>query len=281
MCELNLPEPYLRHLIAPQCIGDLTDAQAIGEAGSMVGGLGVRFTLSWGNGGGGAPTLSRVLGRPLGSAAAYAPVSFIAQHGVGLPYEAAAALDEQTVLAALGHTHETPLPERAEKATALAVAAFRSALGLTGAPRPSPPDGPGILVCRCIGIGDRTIRKAIHDGATTPEEVGDLCRASTGCRSCRPDLLQLLDEELRLPLPAPDASHSPWEQLALARGGGPLRALGMPLRRVQLRDETLWLEFGVTGDPPGTTPMGAAAILRQILREATGLLIRTAPAESA
>ena len=49
----------------------------------MVGGLGVRFTLTWGGNGNGEPVLERVAGRPLGSTAAYAPVSVLASIGPG------------------------------------------------------------------------------------------------------------------------------------------------------------------------------------------------------
>jgi bacterioferritin-associated ferredoxin len=49
-----------------------------------------------------------------------------------------------------------------------------------------------LLVCHCHRICDRTIRESIREGARSIDEVGDACRAGTGCGGCRPAIAGLL-----------------------------------------------------------------------------------------
>ncbi|HEX3902661.1 MAG TPA: (2Fe-2S)-binding protein [Polyangia bacterium] len=51
-----------------------------------------------------------------------------------------------------------------------------------------------MLVCHCHRICDRTIRESIREGARSIDEVGDACRAGTGCGGCRPAIAGLLAE---------------------------------------------------------------------------------------
>jgi bacterioferritin-associated ferredoxin len=52
-----------------------------------------------------------------------------------------------------------------------------------------------VLVCHCHRICDRTIRESIREGARSIAEVGDACRAGTGCGGCRPAIAGLLRAE--------------------------------------------------------------------------------------
>ena len=54
-----------------------------------------------------------------------------------------------------------------------------------------------MLVCHCHRICDRTIRASIREGARSIDEVGDACRAGTGCGGCRPAIAGLLAERKR------------------------------------------------------------------------------------
>lgn len=52
-----------------------------------------------------------------------------------------------------------------------------------------------MLVCHCHRICDRTIRESIREGARSIDEVGDACRAGTGCGGCRPAIAGLLRDQ--------------------------------------------------------------------------------------
>jgi bacterioferritin-associated ferredoxin len=49
-----------------------------------------------------------------------------------------------------------------------------------------------LLVCHCHRICDRTIETSIRQGARTVAEVGDACRAGTGCGGCQETIAGLL-----------------------------------------------------------------------------------------
>lgn len=41
-----------------------------------------------------------------------------------------------------------------------------------------------MIVCHCNGVSDRTIRKAVREGAADPVDVGRACGAGTCCGGC-------------------------------------------------------------------------------------------------
>src|SRR5207247_7610309 len=65
---------------------------------------------------------------------------------------------------------------------------------------------PGVLVCRCLGVGDKPIRHAIRGGARDVASVWHVTSAGHGCHSCWPDLRAILDEETH---PAPRTPPRP------------------------------------------------------------------------
>jgi bacterioferritin-associated ferredoxin len=50
-----------------------------------------------------------------------------------------------------------------------------------------------MIVCLCHAVSDRTIDRAIRDGAETVEELGEVCGAGTGCGACLEDLAERLE----------------------------------------------------------------------------------------
>jgi bacterioferritin-associated ferredoxin len=52
------------------------------------------------------------------------------------------------------------------------------------------------LVCLCNGVSERKVRKAIANGASTIDDIGQRCRAGTTCHGCHDTLQDLLDEQL-------------------------------------------------------------------------------------
>lgn len=266
-----LPAPYVEHLIHPRGVGDVTLAQAAGEVGSMVGGGGVRVTLAWREDGRRA-VLSEVMARTFGSHALVAPASALVSTAVGLVYEDAALLEPVALERVLrGDDPDAPaLPPMVQRACEPVVQAFLRALGIMSAGRPADPLGVGILVCRCLGVGDRQVRQSIREGARTPEEVGAGCRAGTGCRSCRPDLWCLLDEELLPPTSPPREVKDPVARIVWSRAARELRCLGMQLTDVVVLDDAVEIALEATRARPETLELGAVAIVRHVLRETVG-----------
>lgn len=268
----RLPATYVAHLVSPARLGDVAGAHAAGELGSMVGGLGVRITLRYAQDGGRGAVIETAAGRPFGSAAAIAPISWLTGTLTGQTWEDATRHSPEGVLAALSDgAGAEVLPEAVHRAALFCVKALRRALGISQHGQPADCTGPGILVCRCIGVGDRTIREAITKGARTPEEIGERCGAGTGCRSCRPDLLALLDEEHQGLKARPlENGDCPISRITLARGGPTLRAQGMELLSARVGSERVLVRLGPPRTGAAISPPGALAILRHVLRETVG-----------
>ncbi len=55
--------------------------------------------------------------------------------------------------------------------------------------------GESALICTCFGISEDTIEQCVvKENARTIEEVGKLCRAGTGCGSCRLLIQEIIDQ---------------------------------------------------------------------------------------
>lgn len=51
-----------------------------------------------------------------------------------------------------------------------------------------------MIVCICKRVSDRSIRAAIDAGASSVEEVGQACKAGTGCGACHESIHEMLCE---------------------------------------------------------------------------------------
>jgi bacterioferritin-associated ferredoxin len=54
-----------------------------------------------------------------------------------------------------------------------------------------------MLVCHCNGVSDKTVRRAVRQGAQTVAEVGRACGAGTCCQGCGPTLGRIIQHEAR------------------------------------------------------------------------------------
>jgi bacterioferritin-associated ferredoxin len=50
-----------------------------------------------------------------------------------------------------------------------------------------------MLVCHCHAVNDHTIRRCVHDGARSRNDVRKACGAGSSCGGCRPAIDQLID----------------------------------------------------------------------------------------
>jgi bacterioferritin-associated ferredoxin len=52
-----------------------------------------------------------------------------------------------------------------------------------------------MIICHCKGVTDRSIRKAVRDGAISLEEVGRACGAGSSCGGCQNAVSDLIHVE--------------------------------------------------------------------------------------
>jgi bacterioferritin-associated ferredoxin len=278
----GLSARYLEHLTAPRNLGDLVPADLAGEAGSVVGGMGVRVTLRLAE----APPprpIGAAMFRALASPAPRAPGSVLTQRLAGLAPERAARIEPRDLLDELGGS----VPEPVARAAGLLVAALRAALSDGAAAARA--DAPGVLVCRCLAVGDRRVRHAIRVGARDVPSIGLDCHAGQGCHSCWPDLRAILDEEtVAREAPRRDGGRDSSPATALASVVESLvrplwRAQGVRLGSVAVEGgggATLVARLSVAAVEPGAlaSPIGACAIARHALRESLAEDVRVEPA---
>ena len=262
----NLPPTYVAHVVTPHPFGDVEEPHAAGEFGSMVGGFGVRVSLTYGSDGGTGTVIQKARARVFGSAGLVGPTSWLMASIEGTPYEEACNHDAGEILGALAEGNGHAFPPAVQRGAEFAVKALRRALGIAVHGMPADIEG-GILVCRCIGVGDRAIRAAIRAGARDPEAIGAATGACTGCRSCRPDLMALIDEETRGSLPTPDEALHPAARICMATAGPVLRALGLPLEAAVVEEGAVRIRLGTPREDCCVSPPGAVAIARQLLRD--------------
>ena len=61
-----------------------------------------------------------------------------------------------------------------------------------------------MIVCHCMGVSDREIRRCVRAGGCSVNAVSEACGAASGCGGCRPAVSKIVESELeahrRLPM---------------------------------------------------------------------------------
>jgi bacterioferritin-associated ferredoxin len=52
-----------------------------------------------------------------------------------------------------------------------------------------------MIICQCNGVTDRTIRKAVREGANNRNEVIRTCTAGKACGGCVPAIDEIIEAE--------------------------------------------------------------------------------------
>jgi bacterioferritin-associated ferredoxin len=52
-----------------------------------------------------------------------------------------------------------------------------------------------MIICQCNGVSDRTIRKAIRNGASTHNDIVRTCTAGKACGGCAPAIDEIIEAE--------------------------------------------------------------------------------------
>jgi len=236
----------------------------------MVGGLGVRVSIRYGCTENNGARIEDACGRAFGGGGCVAPLSWLLEKLRGQTWDEACAHTSDAVLDALcdgDRNGSTPLPAAVVRGAEFAVRALRRALGIAEHGMPANVVGDGLLVCRCIGVGDKRIHRTILEGAHTPDAIGAACGAGTGCGSCRPDLRTLLYESTVNDEAVPDAALHPAARIALARAGPMMRALGLPLLSARVADDIVFIRTGESAPDALLSERSAASVVRQVLRD--------------
>lgn len=180
------------HFLHPRNAGELADANAVGEVGSLACGDALKLFLKINKDG----VIENASFQTFGCASAIASSSALTEMIKGKTVEEAAKLTNKDIAVYLGG-----LPREKMHCSVMGQEALEAALrNWRGEPAEEAHEHEGKLVCKCFGVTDSQIRRAIQENnLKTVEEITNYTKAGGGCGECLDTLQEILDEELGKP----------------------------------------------------------------------------------
>lgn len=188
------------HFLNPRNVGDIPDADAVGEVGSLACGDALKLYLKLDE------TKSRIVDakfQTFGCASAIASSSALTEMLKGKTLDEALAISNKEIANFLGGLPEEKMhcSVMGQEALEVAIAKFR------GEPIPSHdsehdvghayPEFEGEIVCKCFGITDAFLKKVIENNRlTTAEQIMHFTKAGGACGGCIPKIKELISQVL-------------------------------------------------------------------------------------
>ncbi len=175
------------HFLNPRNAGEMPDANAIGEVGSLACGDALKLFLKINDDG----IIEKASFQTFGCASAIASSSALTEIIKGKSIEEASKITNKDIAEYLGG-----LPKEKMHCSVMGEEALEAAIrNYKGLP-PLSHDEEGKLICKCFGITDRQIIKAIRENnLQTIEEVTNFTKAGGACGTCLDAIGQILESE--------------------------------------------------------------------------------------
>ena len=190
------------HFLDPKNVGEVENADAVGDVGNMTCGDALRLTLKIEDG-----KIVDAKFKTFGCASAIASSSALTEIVKGMTLDEAEKVTNQDIVDVLGE-----LPEEKMHCSVMGMEGLQAAIAdYKGIEAPEEDeDHEGRIVCTCFGVTDVKIRKIAKDNHLhNAEEVTNYCKAGGGCGGCLDDIQSILDglwrEEAEAPSEETDA----------------------------------------------------------------------------
>lgn len=186
----NYTQAVHDHFLHPHNVGALDDANAIGEVGSLSCGDALKLYLKINEKG----IIEKASFQTFGCASAIASSSVLTDMIIGMSVEDALKLTNKDITNALGG-----LPRQKMHCSVMGQEALEAAIrNWKGEPAESHAHEEGKLVCKCFGITDEQIKRAIRENdLKTVEEVTEYTKAGGACGECIDEIAEILAHELK------------------------------------------------------------------------------------
>lgn len=186
----NYTQAVHDHFLHPHNVGALEDANAIGEVGSLSCGDALKLYLKINDKG----IIEKASFQTFGCASAIASSSVLTDMIIGMPVDEALKITNKDITNALGG-----LPKQKMHCSVMGQEALEAAIrNWKGEPAESHAHEEGKLVCKCFGITDEQIKRAIRDNdLKTVQEVTEYTKAGGACGECIDQIAEILAYELK------------------------------------------------------------------------------------
>ena len=187
------------HFFNPRNVGEIEDADAVGEVGSLACGDALKLTFKLDENG----RIKDAKFKTFGCASAIATSSVLTEMIKGMTIDEAARVTNKDIADYLGG-----LPEQKMHCSVMGREALEAAIEnyRTGGRKKHELEGK--IVCTCFGVTDREIERVIRENnLTTVEEVTNYCKAGGGCGGCKGQIEKIIeklqgDRLKNIPVPA-------------------------------------------------------------------------------
>ncbi len=171
------------HFLKPRNAGEVEDANAVGEVGSMACGDALKLSLKVDENG----KVADAKFQTFGCASAIASASALTEMLKGKTVEEAEKITNQDIADFLGG-----LPKEKMHCSVLGRQALEQALAHYKGEHVKEQEGE--IVCECFGVTDLEIEKAIRENdLSTVEEVTNYTKAGGGCENCHDTIREIIN----------------------------------------------------------------------------------------
>lgn len=179
------------HFLHPHNVGPMEDANAVGEVGSLACGDALKLYLKIND----KDVIEKASFETFGCASAIASSSILTDLITGKTVDEALKVTNKDITNALGglpkqKMHCSVMGQEALEAAIRNWRGEKTEVGHT--------EEEGRLVCKCFGVTDAQIRRAIREnGLKTVGEVTDYTKAGGACGECLDEIAEILAHELK------------------------------------------------------------------------------------
>lgn len=193
-------DKVMEHFKNPKNAGEIKDADATGQVGSLVCGDALKLTLKIDKE---TQIIKDAKFLTFGCASAIASSSVLTEMIIGKTLEEASKITNQDIAHELGS-----LPEEKMHCSVMGMEALEAAIKSYkqgGKPVVYEQESSSKIICKCFNVSEETIIKAIHaNKLTTIEDITHFTKAGGACGRCKGEIQKILNKVLACenPLPA-------------------------------------------------------------------------------
>lgn len=218
----NYTDKVMDHFLHPRNVGEIPDADAVGEVGNMACGDALKLYLKLDR----DTRIADAKFQTFGCASAIASASALTEIIKGKTIEEAAKITNDDIAVYLGG-----LPKEKMHCSVMGQEALEAAIAKYRGEKEAPQEE-GRIVCKCFGVTDTKIARVVREHKlTTPEQVTHYCKAGGGCGLCVGEIQAIIDEVWRK------------ESEKKARAATPQAKYMTNIQKIQLIQETIEKEI--------------------------------------